>query len=387
MTLLLMDINKVLVFFSYLITIINININFRKFYAIKTGGIKMNNINYNCISNLMTLPIPTNWKLFENMCQDVFSTRFGLDFQPYGRGGQNQYGIDLFATNTTGQIVVVQCKNFFSGISSKTIDTELGKFENIPLENIILREKYIFATTAFRDTTIQNYILNLNISRTKDNKCPVEIYFWEDIVAIILNNKDIFTNFYGYLTPSLTNPYMLIDLVFWYSSISNHCLLLLEDETISNTILGYLYNGRMYFSRNTNLLGTYTYCIDSLIHEIRNFDMNATNIESTPLFMCCRQIEDLIKELPNVLNEKELIYFQICNLLALFDFNASIDENFSINPFNKELFINYINKLTNNENIITYFKIKIDRFSNINYTGYKHIYFMLEDIKKYIPIF
>ncbi|MFL0196105.1 hypothetical protein ACJDU8_11090 [Clostridium sp. WILCCON 0269] len=346
----------------------------------------MNNVNNSYITNLMYLPIPANWKLFENMCQEVLGTELKLNFQPYGRSGQNQYGIDLFAPITPEEIIVVQCKNFFSKISIKIIGSELAKFKNIPIENTIKITRYIFATTAPTDNNIQNYILTLNAERAKKNECPVEVVFWEHFIPIILSNNDIFYRYYNYLSPSPSNPYILIELVFWYSNLSNHCLVLL-DEVPCNTILSYLYNSKIYFSRNINLLERYNWCIESLLHELNNFDMTAVNLESTSLYMSCRNIEDLIKELPSVLNEKELIYFQISNLLACLDLNASSNENFKISTSNKELFLNYIQKLTNNENIIKHLEIKIDKFDNKNYRGYTYIYSIIEDIKKYIPIF
>ena len=62
-------------------------------------------------SSQMQLPKSRSADEFETMCADVLSCLEDTNFQRYGRNGQSQNGIDLYANQFT---IVAQCKNYFN---------------------------------------------------------------------------------------------------------------------------------------------------------------------------------------------------------------------------------------------------------------------------------
>ena len=64
---------------------------------------------------LSQLPKSRSAEEFELMCSDILQNNYGVRFQSYGRNGQAQNGIDLFAQlpGTHNLYVVAQCKNYF----------------------------------------------------------------------------------------------------------------------------------------------------------------------------------------------------------------------------------------------------------------------------------
>lgn len=124
------------------------------------------------------LPKPISWDEFEDICHSAFQLKWNVsNLKRYGRTGQKQHGVDIFGENNYGQFSAIQCKNT-QKIDKDVILSECEKIELFP-EKI---EVFYIATAVDRDVNIQNFIFQLNNERIKQNKCPVHIVFWQDIV-------------------------------------------------------------------------------------------------------------------------------------------------------------------------------------------------------------
>lgn len=129
----------------------------------------------------MCLPTTNSDSEFEDMCVDVLSQKYGTSFQRFGRKGQRQNGIDLYADNFK---IVAQCKNhhnYRSIVSEIQSDYDEAIKEFGP-------QKFIVATSLNRDVNIQTQISNIAQN--------IEILFWEDIQQIICNDNMMLQRFY-----------------------------------------------------------------------------------------------------------------------------------------------------------------------------------------------
>lgn len=139
----------------------------------------------------MQLPKSKSADEFENICCDVLSALYNIRFQQYGRKGQQQNGIDLYANNFSK---VAQCKNYFkpANIENKIksdYKNAMAKFKP---------QEFIVMTALDRDTSIQNQILQIGEN--------ISILFWEDIQETICANSELFTKYYPNL--NLNNNYI-----------------------------------------------------------------------------------------------------------------------------------------------------------------------------------
>ncbi|MCT8469335.1 hypothetical protein KZO85_12145 [Chromohalobacter canadensis] len=125
------------------------------------------------------LPPPTSWDEFEDVCKSSFSLRWANpNLARHGRQGQAQDGVDIYGVDSLQNFVGIQCKNTISTISQQLIESECLKAEKFTPELAVL---YI-ATTADRDVNIQAFTRRLSEERRVQNKFPVDVVFWPDIV-------------------------------------------------------------------------------------------------------------------------------------------------------------------------------------------------------------
>lgn len=140
-------------------------------------------------NSLVQLPRSRSAEEFENMCADILTVIYKISFSIYGRQGQEQNGIDLFASNTEGHHIVAQCKNYYA-CSYKKLQEQLSKdiasAKNLPFSI----SEFIAMTSLDRDVATQNLILNL--STTFD----VKILFWEDIQKAISGETNLLHKYY-----------------------------------------------------------------------------------------------------------------------------------------------------------------------------------------------
>lgn len=144
------------------------------------------------------LPKPKSWDEFEDITWEIYKRKWHDNYaQKHGRKGQAQNGIDIYGRqNSSGKYIGVQCKRYEDNkLNKKIIKAEIVKAEGFlsPLS------EYIIATTASRDTKLQDLVRSLNEERESENKFPVYIVFWEDICNDLAapNNRDLLKKYYS----------------------------------------------------------------------------------------------------------------------------------------------------------------------------------------------
>lgn len=135
------------------------------------------------------LPPPANWQDFQRLTAEIARARYrGETVQEYGRTGQSQNGVDVFAESTVEEKIGIQCK-----------ETKKGKLDKGIIEIEATKAKafcpkldhFILATTAPRDKNIQDIVTAINSAKTYPFRIKVE--FWEDCVdqinrsALVIN--------------------------------------------------------------------------------------------------------------------------------------------------------------------------------------------------------
>lgn len=154
------------------------------------------------------LPPPLSWDEFELICRDSFGLRWNTrDFHRHGRLRQAQEGIDIYGTDSRGDLVGIQCKRTTRSIAPEVIDTAIRDAEGFRPE---IKRLYI-ATTLASDAKTQERLRTISDERTRQGKFGVEIVFWGEIVQDLAENLTVARkHFPQYFTdvPSLpTNPH------------------------------------------------------------------------------------------------------------------------------------------------------------------------------------
>lgn len=207
------------------------------------------------------LPKPKSWDEFEDITWEIYKRKWHDNHaQRYGRSGQPQNGIDIYGRpNSSGKYIGVQCKRYKDNkLHQKIIKEEIVKAEYFspPLS------EYIIATTASRDTKLQDFVRSLNEKRGLENKFPVYIVFWEDICNDLVdpNNRDLLKKHYPEWEPIFSNQEKSISSE---QVASIHCLLSFEIQQDCN-LLQELLNQNQYdlsekwqscFSQNRGVWG------------------------------------------------------------------------------------------------------------------------------------
>lgn len=135
---------------------------------------------------------------FELMCSDILQNNYGVRFQSYGRNGQAQNGIVLFAhlPGTHNLYVVAQCKNYFWETKPSALIKKMQEDINAAKQQTnMCIQKFYLMTSYNRDIQIQNFIIDY-----QKLSFQIEPWFWEEIQGAILSNPNMlekdFQNFY-----------------------------------------------------------------------------------------------------------------------------------------------------------------------------------------------
>lgn len=128
--------------------------------------------------------IPDTGHDFEMLTKKVCESKFGIPFELYGRNGQEQNGIDLFSNAFS---ICVQCKNYQGHDASKRLMATLQK-DYFSAINKFGRQmkKFVLATTALRDTSVQDLAVELSIN----SNVEIHVLFWEDFQEILREHPE-----------------------------------------------------------------------------------------------------------------------------------------------------------------------------------------------------
>lgn len=128
---------------------------------------------------------------FEDLClrlwKEIWQTS---SIKKNGRKGQSQNGVDIYGKpKYEDKYSGIQCKvkeeNLGSYITKEEIENEirLAKSFQPPLKS------YFIATTSSRDGKIQEFVREKDIENTSNSLFEIDIFFWEDIVELLDENK------------------------------------------------------------------------------------------------------------------------------------------------------------------------------------------------------
>jgi hypothetical protein len=123
------------------------------------------------------LPPPSNWQDFQSLVKSIATSRFdAATVVEYGRQGQAQDGVDVYAEDLFGKKIGIQCKETKGDLEEKVIRREADKARSFRT-NLDL---FIIATTAATDAKLQAAVIALNQSKSYAFRIRVE--FWNDLV-------------------------------------------------------------------------------------------------------------------------------------------------------------------------------------------------------------
>jgi len=142
---------------------------------------------------------PKEWGTFEDLCHALFK-RVWQDplAQKNGRRGQAQHGVDVFGSPNGDRRSYrgVQCKGKDSNYGSKAewseVLAEIAKAEQFSPK----LDKWIFATTAPADATLQKAARELSVERMAKGLFSVDVLGWEEIQALMASAPEVITEFY-----------------------------------------------------------------------------------------------------------------------------------------------------------------------------------------------
>jgi hypothetical protein len=146
----------------------------------------------------MRIPVPKGGDEFEQIALAAAKMLWSNpNFQRNGRQGQAQAGVDLYGDDDLGRLVGVQCKNC-EAFDIKNVEAAVVEAEAFdpPISALYV------ALGLPTDAKLQKDVRLLSEKRVKENKFPVGLIFWEDIVGELIKNPAEFRKHY----PTLALP-------------------------------------------------------------------------------------------------------------------------------------------------------------------------------------
>lgn len=138
-----------------------------------------------------TLRKPENWQDFESLCKKLWGEIWECsEIKKNGRSGQKQHGVDVYGIpKEENQYYGIQCKGkddyTNASLTEKEINSEIEKAKCFKPD----LKKFYFATSANKDSSIEEYIRQKDIEHRESNLFEVHLFCWEDIVDLIEENK------------------------------------------------------------------------------------------------------------------------------------------------------------------------------------------------------
>jgi hypothetical protein len=138
---------------------------------------------------------PENWQDFEKLCKKLWGEIWDCPdtIQRNGRSGQNQNGVDVYGLpkNETAYYGI-QCKGkddySDTRLTINEIECEIRRALNFKPK----LKRFIFATTANKDVSVEEYIRNKNLEHIQKGFFEVYISSWEDIVDLLEERRDTY---------------------------------------------------------------------------------------------------------------------------------------------------------------------------------------------------
>jgi tetratricopeptide (TPR) repeat protein len=145
---------------------------------------------------------PESWEKFESLVQEVYREEWkDSNIQKNGRVGQPQKGVDVWGNENqikpTDDISGIQCKEKDNypqkKLTYKEVTDEVKKAKGFKPK----LAKYYIATTARRDSTLDEKVRLFNEKQKKSGKLQVKIKYWEDILEAAKRHPKIVASYFG----------------------------------------------------------------------------------------------------------------------------------------------------------------------------------------------
>lgn len=138
---------------------------------------------------------PTYWSDFEDLCKKLFGEIWQSPYsiKKNGRQGDEQFGVDIYAIpKEETEYWGIQCKGkdeyAHKQLAEKEIDREIRKAETFKPK----LKTFIFATTANKNSAIEEYIRLKDIEHRSAGGFGIMLYCWEDLADLIEGNRSVF---------------------------------------------------------------------------------------------------------------------------------------------------------------------------------------------------
>ncbi len=142
-----------------------------------------------------TLRKPANWQDFESLCLLLWREEWKSDdIKKIGRNGQAQKGVDICGHRDSEDEysgIQCKCKPGNKALTTDEIDEEINNAKAF----IPTLRRLIFATTADKDASIEEYVRVKDSENRKNGFFSVDIKSWQDIVDMLERNKSVLNTY------------------------------------------------------------------------------------------------------------------------------------------------------------------------------------------------
>lgn len=122
-------------------------------------------------------PPPAEWQTFQSLVAGFAASQYEQhSVHEYGRSGQRQNGVDIFARDHFGKNVGIQCKWTSGDLAESALADECNKAVSFTPELNV----FILWTTSRRDVRLQDAAHRLE--QSGDYKFQVVVRFWDDAI-------------------------------------------------------------------------------------------------------------------------------------------------------------------------------------------------------------
>lgn len=142
-------------------------------------------------NNALYFPPPRDWQVFQDFITSLARLKFDpRTVQAYGRSGQRQNGVDVFAKDYSGLSIGLQAKETKTKLSSSVLIQECDSARNFSPQ----LEWFILCTTERTDAKLQDKVNEIEASGKYSFK--PQIWFWDDLNLLINNFGSLISELY-----------------------------------------------------------------------------------------------------------------------------------------------------------------------------------------------
>ncbi len=146
------------------------------------------------------LPPPRNWEDFEDLCADLFEIEWKDPHTTrYGRQGQRQNGVDIYGLYNSSGHYGAQCKKKKRWPPKKLTINDIDAEVKEALKFRPKLDVFVIATTADRDTKLQDHVHSLSEKHREKGLFRVVVLFWEEITRRALRHSGLTEKHFGYV--------------------------------------------------------------------------------------------------------------------------------------------------------------------------------------------